>query len=112
LWHTTYVSRSVFLGAVGLLGTMTMGLTIDAYGPVSNNAGGIAEMSSMPETVRALTNRLDAAGYTTVADGRGFAIGSAPLVSLALFGTFTVRTRGTSVDISNPWVFTGLSLGI
>ena len=91
---------------------MTMGLTIDAYGPVSDNAGGIAERSSMPETVRALTNCMDAANYATVAVGKGFAIGFAPLVSLALFGTSTVRTRVTSVDISYPWVFTGLLLGV
>jgi len=101
----------VSLGALGMLGTMKMGLTINAYGPISDNAGGIAEMSGMPETMRALTDRLDAAGNAFVAIGKGFAIGSAPLVSLALFGAFTVRTQVTSVDISNPWVSTGLLLG-
>merc|ERR1719384_2604177 len=101
----------VALGALGMLGTMTMGLTIDAYGPISDNAGGIAEMSGLPEQVRELTDCLDAAGNTTAAIGKGFAIGSAALVSLALFGAYCVRADVTSVDILNPWVFTGLLFG-
>jgi len=101
----------VALGALGMLGTMTMALTIDAYGPISDNAGGIAEMAGLPETVRGLTDCLDAAGNTTAAIGKGFAIGSAALVSLALFGAFTVRARVATVDILNPWVFTGLLFG-
>merc|ERR1712151_621891 len=101
----------VALGALGMLGTMTMGLTIDAYGPISDNAGGIAEMSGLPETVRGLTDCLDAAGNTTAAIGKGFAIGSAALVSLALFGAFTVRAEVDKVDILDPWVFTGLLFG-
>merc|ERR1712050_493546 len=101
----------VALGALGMLGTMTMGLTIDAYGPISDNAGGIAEMSGLPETVRGLTDCLDAAGNTTAAIGKGFAIGSAALVSLALFGAFCVRAEVSKVDILNPWVFTGLLFG-
>merc|ERR1719487_2910569 len=101
----------VALGALGMLGTMTMGLTIDAYGPISDNAGGIAEMCGMPETVRELTDCLDAAGNTTAAIGKAFAIGSAALVSLALFGAYTVRASVSTVDILNPWTFTGLLLG-
>eukprot|EP00971_Amphidinium_carterae_P170188 3372124-Amphidinium_carterae.1 len=90
---------------------MTMGLTIDAYGPISDNAGGIAEMSEMPDFVRTRTDCLDAAGNTTAAIGKGFAIGSAALVSLALFGAFCVRAEVKDVDILNPWVFTGLLYG-
>merc|ERR1711982_324787 len=101
----------VALDALGMLGTMTMGLTIDAYGPISDNAGGIAEMSGLPEEVRGLTDCLDAAGNTTAAIGKGFAIGSAALVSLALFGAFTVRAGVQDVNILNPWVFTGLLFG-
>merc|ERR1712050_701045 len=109
--HTYCGMFGVALGALGMLGTMTMGLTIDAYGPISDNAGGIAEMSGLPEEVRGLTDCLDAAGNTTAAIGKGFAIGSAALVSLALFGAFTVRAKVTHVDILNPWVFTGLLFG-
>merc|ERR1712051_699435 len=109
--HTLCGMFGVALGALGMLGTMTMGLTIDAYGPISDNAGGIAEMSGLPETVRERTDCLDAAGNTTAAIGKGFAIGSAALVSLALWGAFTVRAEVTSVDILNPWVFTGLLFG-
>jgi len=109
--HSLCGMFGVALGALGMLGTMTMALTIDAYGPISDNAGGIAEMSGLPETVRELTDCLDAAGNTTAAIGKGFAIGSAALVSLALFGAFTVRAQVDHVDILNPWVFTGLLFG-
>merc|ERR1712216_1078768 len=109
--HSLCGMFGVALGALGMLGTMTMGLTIDAYGPISDNAGGIAEMCGMPETVRELTDCLDAAGNTTAAIGKGFAIGSAALVSLALFGAYTVRADVRSVDVLDPWVFTGLLFG-
>merc|ERR1712217_678273 len=109
--HTLCGMFGVALGALGMLGTMTMALTIDAYGPISDNAGGLAEMSELPKDVRDKTDHLDAAGNTTAAIGKGFAIGSAALVSLALFGAFCVRAEVTSVDILNPWVFTGLLLG-
>merc|ERR1719247_146296 len=109
--HSLVGMFGVALSALGMLGTMTMGLTIDAYGPISDNAGGIAEMSGLPEVVRARTDCLDAAGNTTAAIGKGFAIGSAALVSLALFGAFTVRAEISDVDILDPWVFTGLLFG-
>merc|ERR1712048_926107 len=109
--HSLCGMFGVALGALGMLGTMTMALTIDAYGPISDNAGGIAEMAGLPETVRGITDCLDAAGNTTVAIGKGFAIGSAALVSLALFGAFTVRANVNTVNILNEWVFTGLLFG-
>jgi len=109
--HTLCGMLGVALGALGMLGTMTVGLTIDAYGPISDNAGGIAEMAGLPEQVRVLTDCLDAAGNTTAAIGKGFAIGSAALVSLALFGAFCQRAEIREVDILNPWVFTGLLFG-
>jgi inorganic pyrophosphatase len=101
----------VALGALGMLSTITMGLTIDAYGPISDNAGGIAEMSGLSMKVREITDALDAAGNTTAAIGKGFAIGSAALVSLALFGAYTVRANVETVDALDPWTFTGLLIG-
>merc|ERR1711963_297421 len=109
--HTLCGMFGVALGALGMLGTMTMASTIDAYGPISDNAGGIAEMSGLPEGVRELTDCLDAAGNTTAAIGKGFAIGSAALVSLALFGAFTVRADIKTVDALDSWTFTGLLVG-
>merc|ERR1712100_871678 len=86
-------------------------LTIDGYGPISDNAGGIAEMSECPGTIRDRTDALDAAGNTTAAVGKGFAIGSAALVELALFGAFVTRVEGKAVDILQPTQFSGLLIG-
>ena len=91
--HSLGDMYGISLAALGMLGTLTVALTIDAYGPISDNAGGIAEMSELGPDVRRRTDALDAAGNTTAAIGKGFAIGSAALVSLALFGAFTVRTK-------------------
>merc|ERR1712061_23179 len=109
--HSLIGMYGIALGALGMLSTMTMGLTIDAYGPISDNAGGIAEMSGLSDEVRKTTDALDAAGNTTAAIGKGFAIGSAALVSLALFGAYTVRADIKKVDVLDPWTFTGLLLG-
>jgi len=88
----------VSLAAIGFLSNLATGLTIDVYGPVCDNAGGIAEMAELDSYVREKTDALDAAGNTTAAIGKGFAIGSAALVSLALFGAFVTRIREMSGD--------------
>ena len=99
------------LAALGMLGALPVALTIDGYGPISDNAGGISEMSGLPSWVRDRTDALDAAGNTTAAVGKGFAIGSACLVGLALFGAFVTRVKGTAVDILQPTEFSGLLVG-
>ncbi|MBS1562707.1 MAG: V-type H(+)-translocating pyrophosphatase [Bacteroidetes bacterium] len=106
----------IALTAIGMLGTIAVGLTIDAYGPVSDNAGGIAEMSHMGKDIRKRTDALDAAGNTTAAIGKGFAIGSAALTSLALTSAFITRARSvdpsfTTIDLLSPSVLAGLLVG-
>ena len=101
----------VSLAALGMLSTLTVTLTVDAYGPISDNAGGIAEMAEVGEETRLKTDALDAAGNTTAAIGKGFAIGSAALVSIALFGAFCVRAGIRQLDMLDPWSFTGLLIG-
>ncbi|XP_023537117.1 pyrophosphate-energized vacuolar membrane proton pump 1-like [Cucurbita pepo subsp. pepo] len=101
----------IAMAALGMLSTIATGLAIDAYGPISDNAGGIAEMAGMSHEVRERTDSLDAAGNTTAAIGKGFAIGSAALVSLALFGAFVSRAGIKTVNVMNPKVFIGLIVG-
>uniref|UniRef100_A0A7S2Y359 H(+)-exporting diphosphatase n=1 Tax=Fibrocapsa japonica TaxID=94617 RepID=A0A7S2Y359_9STRA len=102
----------VALTALGMLSTLATGLTIDAYGPVCDNAGGIAEMAELNPEVREKTDALDAAGNTTAAIGKGFAIGSAALVSLALYGAFVTRLGiTTGVNILEPLTFAFLLIG-
>nr|AKT94843.1 Pyrophosphate-energized vacuolar membrane proton pump family protein-2 [Populus tomentosa] len=101
----------IAVAALGMLSTIATGLAIDAYGPISDNAGGIAEMAGMSHRIRERTDALDAAGNTTAAIGKGFAIGSAALVSLALFGAFVSRASISTVDVLTPKVFIGLIVG-
>jgi K(+)-stimulated pyrophosphate-energized sodium pump len=118
-----FIAVTVFLGyylagmygiaiaSLGMLGTIAVSLTMDAYGPVSDNAGGIAEMSALGPDVRKRTDALDAAGNTTAAIGKGFAIGSAVLTALALFSAFLVRSGVDSLDLLKPVVIAALFVG-
>jgi inorganic pyrophosphatase len=107
----------IALAAIGMLGCLPVALSLDAYGPIADNAGGIAEMSQLGNVVRRRTDKMDAAGNTTAAIGKGFAIGSACLVSLALFGGFITRVEEEQtspkyiVNALEPITFAGIMIG-